>query len=37
VTEDGGKPLRYDVDPLSTFLQRWNAGFIRLLPVENQL
>ena len=37
VTEDGGKPLRYDVDPLSTFWQRWNAGFIRLLPVENQL
>ena len=37
VTEDGGKPLRYDVDPLSTFWQRWNAGLIRLLPVEGQL
>jgi cardiolipin synthase C len=36
-TEDGGKPLRYNVDPLSTFWQRWNAGLIRLLPVENQL
>ena len=37
VTEDAGKPLRYDVDPLSTFWQRWKAGCIRLLPVENQL
>jgi hypothetical protein len=37
VTEDAGKQLRYDVDPLSTFWQRWNAGFIRLLPVEHQL
>jgi putative cardiolipin synthase len=37
VTEDGGKPLRYDVDPLSTFWQRFNAGFIRLLPIEDQL
>ena len=37
VTEDGGKPLRYDVDPLSTFWQRFNAGFIRLLPIESQL
>jgi len=37
VTEDGGKPLRYDVDPLSTFWQRFNAGFIRLLPIEGQL
>ena len=37
VTEDGGKPLRYDVDPLSTFWQRFNAGLIRLLPVESQL
>jgi putative cardiolipin synthase len=37
VTEDGGKPLRYDVDPLSTFWQRFNAGFIRLLPIDDQL
>ena len=37
VTEDGSKPLRYDVDSLSTFWQRWNAGFIRPLPIENQL
>ena len=37
VTEDAGKALRYDVDPLSTFWQRWNAGIIRLLPVESQL
>ena len=37
VTEDAGKPLRYDADPLSTFWQRWNAAFIRLLPLENQL
>jgi len=37
VTEDAGKPLRYDTDPLSTLWQRCNAAFIRLLPLENQL
>jgi len=36
VTDVAGKPLRYDVDPLSTTWQRWKAGLIRLLPVENQ-
>ena len=37
VAEDEGTPLRYDQDPLATFLQRFTAGFIRLLPVDTQL
>jgi putative cardiolipin synthase len=37
VTEVGGKEIRYDEDPLSTFLQRLKAGWIRLLPIEDQL
>ena len=37
VADDEGTPLRYDKDPLATFLQRFAAGFIRLLPVDTQL
>ena len=37
VADDEGTPLRYDKDPLATFLQRFTAGFIRLLPVDTQL
>jgi putative cardiolipin synthase len=37
VAEDEGTPLRYDKDPMTTFLQRFTAGFIRLLPVDTQL
>ena len=37
VTEDAGKEVRYDVDPLSTPQQRLEAGWIRTLPIEDQL
>ena len=37
VTEDAGKEVRYDVDPLSTPLQRLEAGWIRMLPIQDQL
>jgi putative cardiolipin synthase len=37
VTEDAGREVRYDVDPLSTPLQRLEAGWIRMLPIEDQL
>jgi putative cardiolipin synthase len=37
ITEDAGKEVRYDVDPLSTPLQRFEAGWIRMLPIEDQL
>jgi putative cardiolipin synthase len=37
VADDEGTQLRYDKDPLTTFLQRFSAGFIRLLPVDTQL
>jgi len=37
VTEDAGKEVRYDVDPLSTPQQRIEAGWIRMLPIEDQL
>ena len=37
VASDEGKPLRYDTEPVTTFMQRFKAGFIRMLPVESQL
>jgi putative cardiolipin synthase len=37
VTKDDGVEVRYHKDPLSTFGQRFSAGFIRILPVEGQL
>jgi putative cardiolipin synthase len=37
ITEDAGKEIRYDVDPLSTPRQRLEAGWIRMLPFEDQL
>jgi putative cardiolipin synthase len=37
ITEDAGKEVRYDVDPLSTPLQRLEAGWIRMLPIQDQL
>jgi putative cardiolipin synthase len=37
VAEDEGMPLRYDKDPMTSFLQRFGAGLIRLLPVDTQL
>jgi putative cardiolipin synthase len=32
-----GNEVTYDKDPLSTFGQRFTAGFIQILPVESQL
>ena len=37
VTEDAGKEVRYDLHPLSTPQQRLEAGWIRMLPIEDQL
>jgi len=37
VTEVAGKEIRYDEDPLSTLQQRLKAGWIRMLPIEDQL
>jgi putative cardiolipin synthase len=37
VTEVDGAEVRYDKDPESTFWQRFEAGFIMILPVEQQL
>ncbi|MFO1313054.1 MAG: phospholipase D family protein [Burkholderiales bacterium] len=37
VTEDEGQEVRYDVDPLSTPMQRLEAGWIRMLPILDQL
>ncbi|MEA3278770.1 MAG: phospholipase D family protein [Pseudomonadota bacterium] len=37
VTEDDGLDVRYDKDPKSSAWQRSVAGFIRILPVEDQL
>jgi putative cardiolipin synthase len=37
VTASDGKQQRFDTDPHSTAMQRGMAGFIRILPVEDQL
>jgi hypothetical protein len=37
VTEDAGKEVRHDLDPLSTPQQRIEARWIRMLPIEDQL
>lgn len=37
VIEKDGVRVDYDVDPISKWHQRWLAGFIRILPVEQQL
>jgi putative cardiolipin synthase len=37
VTEYDGKEVRFDTDPESTAWQRFQAGFIGILPIENQL
>jgi putative cardiolipin synthase len=34
---DDGVPVRYDTEPMSTPTQRMEAGFIRMLPVAEQL
>jgi putative cardiolipin synthase len=36
LTEEG-QPQRFDIDPMSTRWQRMQAGFIRLLPIAEQL
>jgi uncharacterized NAD-dependent epimerase/dehydratase family protein len=36
-TEDDGKPVRHDVEPMPTQAQRLDTGFIRMLPVASQL
>jgi putative cardiolipin synthase len=36
LTEEG-QPQRFDVDPMSTQWQRMQAGFIRMLPIAEQL
>jgi putative cardiolipin synthase len=37
VTVVDGAEVRYDKDPESTFWQRFEAGFIMILPIEHQL
>ena len=37
VTQDNGREVVYHQDPESTAWQRFVAGFIGILPVENQL
>ncbi len=37
IIESNGVRLDYETDPNSKWHQRWLAGFIRLLPVEQQL
>ncbi len=37
LTTEGGEPLRYTSEPLTTFWQRLGVGFIGLFPVESQL
>lgn len=32
-----GEPKTFDVEPFSSFWQRFGAGFLRLLPIESQL
>ena len=34
---DDGVPVRYDTEPMSTQTQRMEAGFIRMLPIAEQL
>ena len=36
-TENDGKPVVYTKEPESTFWQRFMSGFIKMLPVEDQL
>ena len=36
-TETEAETLRYDKDPRSTGWQRFQVGFIRLFPVDDQL
>ncbi|MGL4528092.1 MAG: phospholipase D-like domain-containing protein, partial [Aestuariivirga sp.] len=35
--EDAGQPVRYDIEPMTTGSQRFEAGLIRLLPIADQL
>lgn len=35
--KDEGKPMRHDTEPMSTQGQRMQAGFIRMLPVAEEL
>jgi putative cardiolipin synthase len=37
ITEDGGTEVRYNKEPETTFGQRFTSGFIKMLPVEDQL
>jgi putative cardiolipin synthase len=37
VTEVGGKQVRYDEEPETTFGQRFMSGLISILPIEDQL
>ena len=37
ITSDGEGEIRYKKDPLSTFSERFKAGFYSLLPFESQL
>jgi cardiolipin synthase C len=37
ITEKDGEEVRYTKDPESTFWQRFVSGFIKMLPVEDQL
>lgn len=37
MTDCRGKQVGFDKDPQSTVWQRLTAGFIRLLPIEDQL
>jgi putative cardiolipin synthase len=37
ITEDDGKQIRYDVDPLSSPAQRFEVQWLRMLPLEHLL
>jgi len=37
ITEKDGEEVRYIWEPESTFWQRFASGFIKMLPVEDQL
>jgi hypothetical protein len=37
IIEKDGQTIDYDKDPNNRWHQRWLAGFIRLLPIEQQL
>jgi putative cardiolipin synthase len=37
ITEEDGQEVRYTTEPESTFWQRFVAGFVQMLGIEDQL